>query len=83
MPKESNGNGHQEPAASNHPTTDKPALESAIAQVESVKDTIRNTLAGLNELSALLKQASREQKVNDREMNSVRQTLRSLQSVRI
>ena len=62
---------------------DKPALEQALIQVETMKETFRSAITGLNELSACLKQVSREQKVSEREIHSVRQTLRSLQSVRI
>ena len=43
----------------------------------------RGGCAGLNKLGELLKQAQRENKTSDKEIQSVRQTLRSLQSVRI
>lgn len=64
-------------------TTEKPALETAIAQIDSVKTGFREAIAGLNKLSDLLRQAQREQKAGEKEVQSVRQTLRSLQSVRI
>ena len=65
------------------PAPEKPALETAIAQIEIVRGDFRNAIAGLNKLGELLKQAQRENKTSDKEIQSVRQTLRSLQSVRI
>ncbi len=61
----------------------KAALDTAIAQVEIVRGDFRNAIAGLNKLGELLKQAQRENKTSDKEIQSVRQTLRSLQGVRI
>jgi len=89
MPKEpagttgtTNTNGAQR---STEPKTEesKAALDTAIAQVEIVRGDFRNAVAGLNKLGDLLKQVQRENKSNDKEIASVRQTLRSLQSVRI
>ena len=62
---------------------ERPALETALAQVETIKTEFRNVIAGLNKLGDLLKQTAREQRVNEKEIQGVRQTLRSLQSVRI
>ena len=62
---------------------EKPALDTALAQVEVVRGDFRNAIAGLNKLGELLKQAQRENKTSDKEIQSVRQTLRSLQGVRI
>ena len=62
---------------------EKSALEIALAQIEVVRGDFRNVIAGLNKLAEALKQAQREQKAGDKEIQSVRQTLRSLQSVRI
>ncbi len=64
-------------------TTEKPALEIALAHLEVVRGDFRNAIAGLNKLGDLLKQAHRENKASDKEISSVRATLRSLQSVRI
>jgi hypothetical protein len=86
MPKETNGttntNGAQR---STEPKTEEPkaALDTAIAQIEIVRGDFRNAVAGLNRLGDLLKQVQRENKSTDKEIASVRQTLRSLQSVRI
>ena len=61
----------------------KPALDLALAQLEVVRGDFRNAIAGLTRLGDLLKQAPRESKASDKEISSVRATLRSLQSVRI
>jgi DNA polymerase III sliding clamp (beta) subunit (PCNA family) len=70
-------NGHE-----NHAEA-KPALEAALAQIDTVKTGFREAIAGLNKLTDLLRQAQREHKAGEKEVQSVRQTLRSLQSVRI
>lgn len=62
---------------------ERPALEAALAQIEAIKSEFRNVITGLNKLGDLLKQAGREQKANEKEFQGVRQTLRSLQNVRI
>ena len=71
------------PATTAPDTTEKPALEVALAQIEVVRGDFRNAIAGLNKLADALKQAQREQKAGDKELSSVRATIRSLQTVRI
>ena len=66
-----------------HQATDKPAIEAAIEKLDGFKTVFREALVGVTELSTLLRQAVREQKAGEKEVQSVRQTLRSLQSVRI
>ena len=51
--------------------------------IETIKGSYREAIRGLTELTDLLKQASREQKNHEREISSVRQTLRQIQAVRI
>jgi DNA polymerase III sliding clamp (beta) subunit (PCNA family) len=76
-------NSQQNTTAPTTNTADKPALETALAQIEVVRGDFRNAIAGLNKLADALKQAQREQKTNDKDIQSVRATLRSLQTVRI
>ena len=85
MPEQSdNGRGGtQRSASTSNVTTEKTALETALAQIEVIRGDFRNAIAGLNKLADALKQAQREQKASDKEIQSVRQTLRSLQTVRI
>ncbi len=77
-----NNNGGAKPAEPNKEEP-KPALDLAIAQIELVRGDFRNAVAGLNKLGDLLKQVQRENKASEKEISSVRATLRSLQSVRI
>lgn len=89
MPKEINGttnaNGAPSRTGSTEPKTEepRPALDLALAQIEVVRGDFRNAIAGVNKLGDLLKQVQREQKSSEKEVQSVRQTLRSLQGVRI
>jgi hypothetical protein len=87
MPDKPNGqtNGHTTGAKSAETKTDEPkaALDTALAQIEIVRGDFRNAIAGLNKLAEALKQAQRESKASDREIASVRQTLRQIQAVRI
>ena len=80
-------NGNPNPGAKRAATTTaeepKPALDTALAQLEVVRGDFRNAIAGLNKLGDLLRQVQRESKASDKEISSVRQALRSLQSVRI
>jgi hypothetical protein len=64
-------------------TNSKPAIEAAIDNLDSFKSHLREALSGISEITALLRQAIRDQRANEREIQSVRQTLRSLQGVRI
>ena len=88
-------NGHTNGAATPHlngaprstspatPAADKPAIEAAIEKLDGFKATFREALIGVTEITTLLKQSVRDQKAGEKEVQSVRQTLRSLQSVRI
>jgi DNA polymerase III sliding clamp (beta) subunit (PCNA family) len=62
---------------------DKPAIEAAIDKLDAFKATFREALTSINELTALLRQAVRDQKAGEKEVQQVRQTLRSLQSVKL
>jgi DNA polymerase III sliding clamp (beta) subunit (PCNA family) len=61
----------------------KPSIEAAIDNLDGFKSNLREALSGISEITALLRQAIRDQRSNEREIQSVRQTLRSLQGVRI
>jgi DNA polymerase III sliding clamp (beta) subunit (PCNA family) len=84
MPDQSdNTRGTSHSATTPTGTTEKTALEIALAQVEVIRGEFRNAIAGLNKLADALKQVQRDHKAGEKEIQSVRQTLRSLQSVRI
>ncbi len=81
---ENNGNTTGAKRATETKTEEpKAALDLALAQLEVVRGDFRNAIAGLNKLGELLRQSQRETKASDKEIQSVRATLRSLQSVRI
>jgi DNA polymerase III sliding clamp (beta) subunit (PCNA family) len=61
----------------------KPALEAALVQVENLKTGFREGINNLTKLGDSIRHAMREQKASEKEVHSVRQTLRSLQGVRI
>jgi hypothetical protein len=78
-----NGNNRNIGPASNN---SKPAIEAAIDNLDnldSFKSNLREALGSISEITALLRQAIRDQRANEREIQAVRQTLRSLQGVRI
>ena len=83
MPATNGNTGGAKPAPTTKPEEPKPALDAALVQLEVVRGDFRNAIAGLNRLGELLRQSQRETKASDKEIQSVRQTLRSLQSVRI
>ena len=73
-------NGH-----ANHQvaTESKPALETAAEQAEAVKTSLKTAIGGINELLDTLRQAQRDRRTSEREVQSVRTTLEKLQTVRI
>ena len=76
-------NGAQRSTTPVNPAAEKPALEAAIDKLDGFKATFREALVGLTELTTLLRQAVRDQKAGEKEIHQVRQTIRSLQGVRI
>ena len=83
MPENNGNTGGAKRTTDTKPEEPKAALDLALAQLEVVRGDFRNAIAGLNKLGELLRQSQRETKASDKEIQSVRQTLRSLQSVRI
>ena len=82
-----NGHGHM-PGPTNgstvsSPAEDKTSLEQTLDQVEAVKASLRGALTNLNHLVDTVRQAQRERRVSDREVRSVRDTLKTLQTVRL
>jgi chemotaxis protein histidine kinase CheA len=67
----------------NHSTAEKPAIEVAIEKLDAFKVTFREALIGVTEITTLLKQSVRDQKAGEKEIHQVRQTIRSLQGVKI
>ena len=76
-------NGAPRSTSPGTPAAEKPAIEAAIEKLDGFKTVFREALVGVTELSTLLRQAVREQKAGEKEVQSVRQTIRSLQGVKI
>lgn len=58
-------------------------IRSAIAQVEKIREDLRECISALSQTLGQLKAAERDQKLTIKEFDSVRSTLRSLQRVQI
>jgi len=65
------------------PAADKPAIEVAIDKLDGFKVVFREALTSITELTTLLRQAVRDQKAGEKEIHQVRQTIRSLQGMKI
>jgi len=65
--------------------TTKPTgtLVSALDKLESCRGKLRELLGELNDLAGLIKQADRDKRSTEKEVASVRQTIRSLQGLKI
>jgi hypothetical protein len=61
----------------------KSTLETTLVQIEGIKTGLRETLQQLSKIGDSIRASMREQKASEKEIHGVRQTLRSLQSVRI
>jgi DNA polymerase III sliding clamp (beta) subunit (PCNA family) len=62
---------------------ERPALEAALTRLETVKAGCREAVAELSRVSDELKQFLRSQRASHRETQTLRNTLRSLQSLRV
>lgn len=65
-----------------HDGESKSGIKELIERVEGIKTSLRGTIGDLNDLLPALREVIREQKATDKEIASVRTTLRSLQSVK-
>lgn len=63
--------------------SDATGIEEVLGQIEKVRDDLRDVFNDLNECERMLKKAAKEQKVTEKEINRVRASLRTLQSVDI
>ena len=78
-----NGHGNPPTAVESSPNEEKPTLEQALDQIEFVKGSLRGAVTNLNSLADTLRQVQRERRLSEREVRSVRDTLKSLQTVRL
>jgi DNA polymerase III sliding clamp (beta) subunit (PCNA family) len=59
------------------------AIRAALDQVETIRTALRDLLVQINDTANLLKAAEKEKRAGEREVESVRSTLRSLQRVQL
>ena len=59
------------------------AVKSLVDHVDQIKDTLRNVIRDLANLIDIVKQAEREKRVTDKEIEVIRAKLRQIQSVNI
>ena len=77
-----NGNKDGQPAASPR-DPNKTAIETAVEQIDAAKASIGTALGSLNGVVKTLRHAQREQRGTEKEIQSVRSTLQTLQRVKI
>ena len=80
MPEKTTGHPPDATTANAITSPEKPALETALAQIEILRGDFRNTLAGLNQLADRLKQAQRESKASDKERTARERLLEQARS---
>ena len=65
------------------PEANGSAAKDALTQIESVKTCLREAISGLNGLTGLFKQAQKDKRSTQKEVASVRQTIKSLQGLKL
>ena len=66
------------------PQAPKPATSpSLVDQVEKIKESLKNVIRDLSTLADSAKQAEKDQRVNEKEIETARATLKKLQQVTI
>lgn len=71
------------PPAAPRVAAEPAAFDAAVARIESARTQLRELANTLGETLTLLKAAEREQRTAQREVQSVRATLRGLQKVQL
>jgi DNA polymerase III sliding clamp (beta) subunit (PCNA family) len=77
-----NGNGNGNGATRKHEETDS-ALNAVTDKIDSIKSSLRQAITELTEAQSLIKTAAKEKRATEKEVESVRAALRSLQKVEI
>ncbi|MDD2708124.1 MAG: hypothetical protein PHV34_08955 [Verrucomicrobiae bacterium] len=71
------------PSATTGRAEEATAIKTAISQVEAIREALKETASHLGELINILKNAAKEQRTTEKEVESVRETLKNLQKVKI
>lgn len=67
----------------NEAPTEEDPIDAAAAKIADVRDALRTAAAGLGEVTAALKATRQQQRQADREIRTVRKTLRTLRKVEL
>jgi hypothetical protein len=59
------------------------SIKTVVQQIERIKEALKNVLSDFGDVLTTLKQAEKEKKATEKEIESIRSTLRSLQRVQI
>lgn len=70
-------------AATNETVASESAIKAVMQQIEKIKDTLKGVVNEFNDVLASLKTVEKEKKATEKEIESIRSTLRSLQRVQI
>ena len=76
------GNGNGNGASRKHEETDS-ALSAVTDKIDAIKATLRQVITELSEAQSFIKTAAKEKRATEKEVESVRTALRSLQKVEI
>ena len=58
-------------------------LKEAVDQIEKIKETLKTVINDFATVLSVIRQAEKEKKATEKEVEAIRATLRSLQRVRI
>jgi len=65
------------------PEQPTPAFKQATEQVEKIKETLKGVVSDLNDLLKTLAQAQKEKRTTEKEIEAIRESLQSLQRIKI
>ena len=81
-----NGNGHRAPRPSledGEEASGSDPMDAAAQQLAQVRETLKGALTTLGELAGTLKAVRQQQRDTEREIRTVRSTIRSLKEIRL
>lgn len=78
-----NGNGNGTNGTNGTSNGNGSAIKSLVDHVDQIKDTLRNVIRDLASLVDTVKQAEREKRVAEKEIEAIRTKLRQIQSVNL
>ena len=70
-------------SSSNETPASESAIKTVMQQIEKIKDTLKGVVNDFSDVLVSLKTVEKEKKATEKEIESIRSTLRSLQKVQI